>query len=45
MPVEIGGVSDTGQHRGAFLQAMLDYVDQGPTSLDDVLASIDVAWP
>jgi hypothetical protein len=44
MPVEIGGVSDIGQ-RGAFLQAMLDYVDEGPTSLDDVLASIDVAWP
>jgi serine/threonine protein kinase/ABC-type glycerol-3-phosphate transport system substrate-binding protein len=44
MPVEIGGVSDLGQ-RGAFLQAMLDYVDEGPTSLDDVLASIDAAWP
>jgi len=44
MPVEIGAVSDTGQ-RGAFLQAMLDYVDEGPSSLDDLLASIDAAWP
>ena len=43
MPAEIGDVSDRG--RGAFLQGMLDYVDGGPTSLDDVLASIDAAWP
>jgi alpha-glucoside transport system substrate-binding protein len=44
MPVEIGGVSDTGQ-RGAFLQALLDYVDEGPTNLEEILASIDAARP
>ena len=43
MPVAIGGVDDRG--RGAFLQAMLDFVDEGPTSRDQVLASIDDAWP
>jgi alpha-glucoside transport system substrate-binding protein len=43
MPIEIGGVSDTGR-RGAFLQGMLDYVERGPSNLDEVLASIDAAW-
>jgi hypothetical protein len=38
MQIEIGGVSDNGQ-RGAFLQAMLDYVDRGPPSLDDARKS------
>ena len=44
MPVEIGGVSDTGQ-RGAFLQALLDYVDEGSTNLTHILVSIDAARP
>jgi serine/threonine protein kinase len=44
MPFEIGGASDIGR-RGAFLQAMLDYVDAGPADVDDVLASVDAAWP
>ena len=43
MPGEIGGVDDRG--RGAFLQAMLDFVDEGPTNRDQLLASIDEAWP
>jgi hypothetical protein len=44
MPVSVGGLSDTDQ-RGAFLQGMLDYVNDGPESLDGVLAEIDAAWP
>jgi hypothetical protein len=27
------------------VQGMLDYVDEGPESLDRVLADIDDAWP
>jgi len=44
MPPQVGGVLD-GQPRGRFLQAMLDYVDAGPANLDELLASIDAAWP
>jgi DNA-binding SARP family transcriptional activator/ABC-type glycerol-3-phosphate transport system substrate-binding protein len=44
MPEEIGSGSDN-RGRGAFLQGLLDYVEQGPASLDRVLASIDAAWP
>jgi hypothetical protein len=44
MPEAIGGLSDTDQ-RGAFLQGMLDYVNDGPDSLDRVLTTIDAAWP
>jgi serine/threonine protein kinase/ABC-type glycerol-3-phosphate transport system substrate-binding protein/DNA-binding SARP family transcriptional activator len=45
MPEAIGGFNDESQRRGAFLQGMLDYVDEGPDSLDRVLADIDAAWP
>ena len=42
MPPEIGAPTDRG--RGAFLQGMLDYIDD-PESIDEVLASVDAAWP
>jgi hypothetical protein len=40
MPAEVGGLTGADQ-RGVFLQGMLDYVDEGPESLDHVLADID----
>ena len=44
MPSEIGAVTES-DRRGAFLQGMLDYVAEGPQSLDRILAEIDAAWP
>jgi DNA-binding SARP family transcriptional activator/ABC-type glycerol-3-phosphate transport system substrate-binding protein len=41
MPPAIGG---TTHRRGAFLRGMLDYIEQGPGSLDDVLARIESEW-
>jgi ABC-type glycerol-3-phosphate transport system substrate-binding protein len=37
MPPEVGA--------GAFWQGMVDYVREGPDSLDRILAEIDAAWP
>jgi alpha-glucoside transport system substrate-binding protein len=37
MPPEIGA--------DAFWKGMVDYVDQGPGSLDRILGEIDAAWP
>jgi alpha-glucoside transport system substrate-binding protein len=37
MPPEVGA--------GAFWQGMVDYIDQGPDSIDAVLARIEAAWP
>jgi hypothetical protein len=45
-PVRGGrGTADHADQRGAFLQGMLDYVDEGPESLDQMLADIDAGWP
>jgi alpha-glucoside transport system substrate-binding protein len=41
MPPEVGAVSNSG--RGAFLQAMLDYVDDRRT-LPDALADVEQVW-
>jgi alpha-glucoside transport system substrate-binding protein len=30
---------------GAFWEAMMRYVEEGPRSLDEVLAELDDAWP
>jgi len=43
MPAAIGIVDDQGRP-GAFFQGMLDYVDQGPDSIDRILASIEDSW-
>ena len=43
MPPQVGSVDESGR-RGAFYQGMLDYVEQGPNSLDRILAEIDAAW-
>ena len=37
MPVEVGA--------GTFWSGMVDYIDQGPDSLDRVLADIEASWP
>jgi alpha-glucoside transport system substrate-binding protein len=37
MPPEIGA--------GAFWDGMVEYIDQGPSSLDGILSGIDAAWP
>ncbi len=37
MPQEVGS--------GAFWEAMMTYLDQGPGSLDRILARVDAAWP
>jgi hypothetical protein len=42
MPPAIGDVYNG--KRGAFFQGMLDYVDQGPTSIDSVLSGIENQW-
>jgi hypothetical protein len=44
MPQAIGGSSGPGED-GAFLKGMVDYVAQGPKSLNAILAQIDRAWP
>jgi alpha-glucoside transport system substrate-binding protein len=44
MPPVIGQQSTSGGP-GAFLQGMLDFVNDGPSSVDKILASIDAAWP
>jgi alpha-glucoside transport system substrate-binding protein len=44
MPVAIGGVDESGKP-GAFLTGMLDYVAQGPSSLNGILTRIERAWP
>jgi alpha-glucoside transport system substrate-binding protein len=44
MPPAIGLPAPPGE-RGQFLQGMIDYVSQGPGSLEEVLARIDAAWP
>ena len=43
MPWDVGaGPND---RPGPFMQGMIDYIDQGPESLDEVLAEIDASWP
>lgn len=42
MPPELGGRSGTGDP-GAFLEGMINYVDNGPDNLDHVLAEIETA--
>ena len=37
MPPSIGA--------GAFWQGMVDYIDQGPEGMDEILAQIEAAWP
>ena len=37
MPPEVGA--------GTFWQGMVDYIDQGPDSIDQVLAEIEASWP
>jgi len=37
MPVEIG--------QGAFWEGMLNYLDQGPESIDRILEEIEASWP
>jgi DNA-binding SARP family transcriptional activator/class 3 adenylate cyclase/ABC-type glycerol-3-phosphate transport system substrate-binding protein len=37
MPPEVG--------EGAFWDAMLRYADEGPGSIDEILADVDAAWP
>jgi hypothetical protein len=44
MPTIIGDVDSSG-HAGAFEQGMLDYLFEGPRSLEQVLQGIDKAWP
>jgi alpha-glucoside transport system substrate-binding protein len=44
MPTAIGAVDDNGTP-GAFWQGMLAYVNEGPRSVDRILATIDAAWP
>ena len=44
MPPAVGGISAAGRP-GAFPAGVIDYIDDGPASLDLILASIDAAWP
>jgi hypothetical protein len=44
MPPSVGLIRENNRP-GAFPQGMLDYIDRGPESLDEVLAEIDAAWP
>jgi serine/threonine protein kinase/ABC-type glycerol-3-phosphate transport system substrate-binding protein/DNA-binding SARP family transcriptional activator len=44
MPREVGSVTEAGTP-GAFYQGMVDYVDEGPESLDRILSDIEAAWP
>jgi hypothetical protein len=39
------GVIDAAGNSGAFVKGMVRYMEQGPDSLDRVLAQIDAAWP
>jgi alpha-glucoside transport system substrate-binding protein len=44
MPPEIG-LPGPPAERGEFIQGMIDFILQGPGSLDAILARIEAAWP
>ncbi len=45
MPPSVGLIRGSRNRPGAFPQGMMDYIERGPESLDEVLAEIDAAWP